>query len=72
MDFQEATDRLLEAGGSLREVADELGCSHGLLRQARLDESASSFRSPPDGWEAAVRAVARRRGGRLLELADDL
>lgn len=72
MQFKGATDRLLEAGVTLPELAEEIGCSAGLLRQARLDPDASSYRSPPDGWREAAARVARRRGGDLCELAEDL
>ncbi|HYW07455.1 MAG TPA: hypothetical protein VE913_10885 [Longimicrobium sp.] len=69
--FREATDRLIDTV-SLADLAKELGVSHGLLRQARLSTSASSYRSPPAGWEAAVAKLARERGGELLKLADDM
>jgi hypothetical protein len=69
--FREATDRLIDTV-SLVDLATELGVSHGLLRQARLSSSASSYRSPPAGWEVAVAKLARERGGELLRLADDM
>jgi hypothetical protein len=69
--FRDATDRLTNTV-SLADLAKELGVSHGLLRQARLISSASSYRSPPAGWEAAVAKLARERGGELLKLADDM
>jgi hypothetical protein len=69
--FKRATDRLIGTV-SLADLAEELGVSHGLLRQARLSTSASSYRSPPQGWEKAVAKLARERGGALIELADDM
>jgi hypothetical protein len=69
--FKRATDRLIGTL-SLADLAEELGVSHGLLRQARLSTSASSYRSPPPGWEKAVAKLARERGGALIELADEL
>lgn len=69
--FREATDRLIDTV-SLADLAKELGVSHGLLRQARLSTSASSYRSAPAGWEVAVAKLARERGGELLRLADDI
>lgn len=69
--FKRATDRLIGTV-SLADLAEELGVSHGLLRQARLRTSASSYRSPPPGWEKAVAKLARERGGALIELADEL
>lgn len=71
MDFQAATDTLLEHGVSLRELADELGSSHGALKQARLDPDSAGYRRPPEGWQEGVRELARRRGGKLCELADE-
>lgn len=72
MDFKTVTDRLLEAGCRVDEIAKELGVSAALLYQARLDPKASGYRSPPEGWEAAAARVARRRGGQLCELATEL
>lgn len=69
--FREATDRLIGLV-SLADLARELGVSHGLVRQARLKPSASSYRSPPAGWEAAVAKLARERGGELLKLAEEM
>jgi len=69
--FKRATDRLIGTV-SLADLAEELGVSHGLLRQARLSTSASSYRSPPPGWEKAVAKLARERGGALLKLADEM
>jgi hypothetical protein len=69
--FRTATDRLIGTI-SLADLAQELGVSHGLMRQARLNTSASSYRSPPDGWEAAVARLARQRGGDLLKLAEEM
>jgi len=69
--FRKATDRLI-GSVSLADLARELGVSHGLLRQARLSPSASSYRSPPADWEAAVAKLARERGGELLRLAEDM
>lgn len=69
--FREVTDRLIEVV-TLADLARELGVSHGLLRQARLNPSASSYRSPPAGWEGAVARLARERGGELLKLAEEM
>lgn len=69
--FREATDRLIGAV-TLADLARELGVSHGLLRQARLSASASSYRSPPAGWEGAVARLARERVDELLKLAEEM
>ena len=67
-EFRKATDRLIESV-TLADLARELGVSHGLLRQARLASSASSYRSPPAGWQVALAKLAERRAGELQELA---
>lgn len=69
--FRGITDRLT-AAVSLADLAAELGVSHGLVRQARLSEEASSYRKPPAGWEPAVAALARRRARELEELAGEI
>lgn len=70
--FREATERALEAGVSLAELAEELGVSHSLLRKARFAPDNPNRRRPPEGWREALARLARRRGGQLLELAEDL
>jgi len=69
--FREITDRLT-AAVSLADLAVELGVSHGLIRQARLNENASSYRHPPAGWGEAVAALARRRAKELEQLANEI
>jgi hypothetical protein len=68
-EFREVTDRLI-ASVTLADLARELGVSHGLLRQARLDSSASSYRFPPAGWKRGVATLARQREAELRALAD--
>lgn len=72
MDFQETTDRLMELGVGLRDLADALGVSYQSARMFRLDPEASGYRSPPENWREAVVELARERGGELLELAEKL
>ena len=69
--FRRATDRLIRVV-TLANLAQELRVSHGLLRQARLSSSASSYRSPPAGWEGAVARLARERAEELLQLAKEM
>ena len=69
--FREATDLLIGVV-TLADLARELGVSHGLLRQARLSSSASSYRSPPAGWESAVARLARERVAELLKIAEEM
>ncbi len=72
MTFREATDRLAERGVGLAAVADALGVSYATVKQARLDASSPSYRKPPEGWEPVLAALARKRGGELLKLAERL
>jgi hypothetical protein len=69
--FREITDRLT-AAVSLADLAAELGVSHGLIRQARLAEDASSYRNPPEGWDCATAVLARRRAKELEKLAEEV
>jgi hypothetical protein len=71
MTFKEATD-LLFGNVTHAELADRIGCSVATIRQARLSPGVHGHRSPPPGWEAAVRTLALERGGGLLSLADEL
>jgi hypothetical protein len=71
MDFKTATDRLFRTV-THAELAAALGCSVATIRQARLSPDANAHRSPPAGWEDAVRRLARERGGELLSLEREL
>ena len=66
-DFKEATDDLL-ATYTHNELAQALSVSVATIRQARLEGHAKAHRSPPDGWEGVVSALAKRRAKRLLRL----
>ena len=72
MDFGEATDRLMSAGVTLKEIGDALGAAHTTVRAFRLDPATASYRRPPDGWPAKLAALAAGRGGQLQELAAEL
>lgn len=72
VDFRAATDRLMENGITLKELAEELGYSRDTLDRARMAPDSDHHRSPPQGWREAVARLARRRGGSLCELADQL
>jgi hypothetical protein len=67
MDFRKATDELL-ACISHQELADALGVSVATVRQARLDPAARARRTPPVGWERAVRRLAQGRIEALKKL----
>ena len=60
MDFRKATDFLFDPL-SHADLAKALGVSVSLIRQARLGEASKARRSPPEGWEKAVIALAERR-----------
>lgn len=68
MNFKEATDALFERV-THEELAGELGASIPAIRQARLDAKALAYRSPPVGWEKAVRALAEARAKHFQKLA---
>ena len=71
MDFVAATDRLTDCPLHA-DVAREAGVSVQAIRQARLDPDATSFRRPPEGWQATVASLARARAAELLALAKEL
>jgi hypothetical protein len=64
MDFKTATDRV--AGCITHaEIAEACGVSIQSIRQARMDPSSPSYRTPPAGWEGVL---ARLVAGRAREL----
>jgi hypothetical protein len=71
MDFRKATDELFN-GISHSELAKELGVSIPSIRQARLRSDAAAHRTPPDGWENAVKKLAEDRIKHYQRLADRL
>ena len=68
MDFKKTTDQLF-ARVTHEDLANALGVSVALIRQARLDSSAEAHRSPPDGWEKAVSALAKAQERRFRQLS---
>jgi hypothetical protein len=71
MDFKKATDALF-ARVTHDDLAEALGVSVALIRQARLSRGAKAYRTPPDSWEGAVSQLAERQSGRLGKLAKQL
>ena len=72
MIFTEATDGLT-ACPTHQDIADTAGwTSVQTVRQARLDPSSSSYRTPPAGWEPAIARLARERAAELVKLAEEL
>lgn len=71
MDFKKTTDALLESI-SHEELAEALGVSVASVRQARLAASAKAHRSPPEGWEAGVLRLAKKRVSHFQRLVERL
>ncbi|MBX6333161.1 MAG: hypothetical protein IRY91_15040 [Gemmatimonadaceae bacterium] len=71
MDFKTATDRLTACIGHA-DIAEAAGVSVQSIRQARLDPTNPSYRSPPPGWESVLARLARERSRLLKTLADAL
>lgn len=57
MNFKKATNALFSRIDH-ETLAEALGVSVALIRQARLTSSAEAHRSPPPGWESAVSRLA--------------
>jgi len=60
MNFKEATDGLFDRIDHAK-LAEALGVSVASIRQARLSETATAHRSPPEGWVKAVIKLAERQ-----------
>ncbi len=72
MDFKTATDRLGDLGVTHAEIGAALGVAASTVRAARLDPESGSYRKPPEGWRPHLANLARTRGGRLVERAEEL
>jgi hypothetical protein len=71
MDFHEAVDALC-ASLTHEDVAKALGVSVQTIRQARLSEDSSAFRTPPKNWERALTRLAENRLAYYRRLVDKL
>ena len=71
MKFKQATDALL-GSVTLEDLAKRMGVSVQTLRQARVAEGSKAHRSPPVGWEDAVRRTATERQQYFKQLAEKL
>lgn len=71
MNFRSATDELL-ASITQEDLARAMGVSIQSVRQARTAEESNAYRSPPPGWEIAVKTLALRQAKALQELANHL
>ena len=72
MDFKAASGRATETCITLSDIATVCGVADNTIRRARMDRTASGYRSPPDGWETAIAELARQRAGELVKLAEEL
>jgi hypothetical protein len=71
MDFKKATDELFSRV-TQDDLAESLGVSVALIRQARLSPAAKAHRSPPEGWEKAATRLATEQAKRFSRLAERL
>jgi hypothetical protein len=71
MDFKKATDELL-ASITHQELAEALGVSVATVRQARLTPAAKAHRNPPEGWQGAIKRLAKRQSDAFYRLAEKL
>ena len=69
--FRDVTDDLFSKVGA-EDMATEMGCSVGAVKQARLDPSSPSYRSPPPGWETSALKMAKDRIAFFTALAKRL
>lgn len=67
--FREAMD-LLCLGAE--DVAEMMGAKAQTVRQWRMDPDRDGYRPPPEDWRQRFAPIARRRGQRLAQLADEL
>lgn len=72
MQFKAATDRAMELGVRVREIAEALDVSDGSIKAARLPKDSPSYRDPPSGWAAGLRRLCRGRSEALDQLAEEL
>lgn len=71
MTFSEASAELKRCPTD-EDLAGELGVSVQSVRQARMEETSASYRSPPPSWPAAIARLARARAAELEQLAERL
>lgn len=71
MDFRTAVN-ILGRQITTAEIAEAAGMSPSSIRQARLQEGAPGYRTPPKHWELAVIALAEKRVQELHALIEQL
>lgn len=72
MDYEAATDILMDSGVTLEQLAKEIGVSRYVVARARIDPGSEYHRSPPDGWREAARSLARHQIAELDCLVAEL
>jgi AcrR family transcriptional regulator len=71
MDFRTAVT-ILGRQITTAEIAEAAGMSPSSIRQARLQEGAPGYRTPPKHWEEALLQLAKQRQLELASLMKDL
>lgn len=71
MDFRTAVN-ILGRQITTAEIAEAAGMSPSSIRQARLQEGAPGYRTPPKGWQTSVKQLAARRVRELQSLIEEL
>ena len=71
MDFRTAVN-ILGRQVTTAEIAEAAGMSPSTIRQARLQEGAPGYRTPPKGWHAAIIKLAEERRDELDRLVETL
>jgi hypothetical protein len=69
--FRDATEALFSKLGA-EDLAKEMGCSLGAIKQARMNPDSASHRPPPAEWEKAAKALAERQATFFSKLAKSL
>lgn len=70
-DFRKTTDDLFKAV-THEELADEIGCSIAMVRQARREPESPAFRNPPRDWEDGALKLARAQVEHFTRLVKKL
>ncbi|HSW31888.1 MAG TPA: hypothetical protein VLH75_20560 [Longimicrobiales bacterium] len=72
--FRQVTDELCLTADELVAVFERAGRKVSLasVRQARMNPGTKGYRAPPDGWEAVLLDVARKRGRDMAGLVKEL
>jgi hypothetical protein len=71
MDFRTAVN-ILGRQVTTAEIAEATRMSPSTIRQARLQEGAPGYRTPPKAWKAALLELAEKRRKELDALIDAL